>query len=127
MSLDLDEEPDPRGANGASVSFQELRGKRWIHGGYQLEDVVPLAEDVAAVHNGTHIKILYLKSGTYVRTEYRRQLAWLYLNSLIFLFFFLYQGSRGFICRRESAVSGVSGAGTTSRSWPGVILSLIHI
>ena len=28
-----------------------------------MDDLVPLAEDVAAVHNGTHIKIMYLKTG----------------------------------------------------------------
>ena len=67
MSLDLEEEPElaAASASGASTSFQELRGgKRWTHGGFQVEDLVPLAEDVAAVHNGTHVKILNLKSGT---------------------------------------------------------------
>lgn len=63
MSLDLEEEPSREG-----ISFQELNGKRWIHGGYREEDLVPLAEDVVAFHNGTHIKMIYLKSGTNYHT-----------------------------------------------------------
>lgn len=62
MSLDLEEEPLGL-ENDSKTLNRELRGSRWLHGGFRHEDLVPFAEDTAAVHNGTHIKIIYLPTG----------------------------------------------------------------
>ena len=55
MSLELDEEPN--------VTYEEIQGKKWLEGGYKRQDLCAVTEDVVAIHNGSDIKFVFLKSG----------------------------------------------------------------
>ncbi len=61
MSLDLDEEP---GLSVAELGAPEqLSGRVWCDGGFDVDSLCAVTEDVVAVTNGACVKLVFLKTG----------------------------------------------------------------